>query len=214
MFLRPILARQLARPHGIAGLLMRPTLNRLNARVNRTVLEALALEPDHRLLDIGFGGGLLLRDALERLPRGSAAGIEISEPMLRLALRRFRPELAAGRLDVREGSASAIPYADASFDRVAAVNTLHFWPDALGGLREALRVLRPGGRLGLVMRPKAYLDRIRFTSHGFTAYEDAALRELLARAGFDAITVEERADRRMGMQLALASRPAGVRREP
>ena len=211
MFLRPILARQLARPHGLAGLLMRPTLNRLNARVNRTVLEALALAPDHRLLDIGFGGGLLLRDALEHLPRGFAAGIEISEPMLKLARSRFRPEMLAGRVEVKEGSASAIPYPDASFDRVAAVNTLHFWPDPLGGLREALRVLRPGGRLGLVLRPKAYLERIRFTSHGFTAYEDGQLRDLLGSAGFEDVAVEERADRRMGMQVALAARPGGAR---
>ena len=208
MFLRPILARQLARPHGLAGLLMRPTLNRLNARVNRTILEALALAPDHRLLDIGFGGGLLLRDALLHLPRGFAAGIEISEPMLKLAKSRFRPEMLAGRVEVKEGSASAIPYPDACFDRVAAVNTLHFWPDPLGGLREALRVLRPGGRLGLVLRPKAYLERIRFTSHGFTAYEDGQLRDLLGSAGFEDVAVEERADRRMGMQVALAARPA------
>jgi arsenite methyltransferase len=207
MFLRPILARQLARPHGVAGLLMRPTLNRLNARVNRTVLDLLALAPDHRLLDIGFGGGVLMREALSRTPRGFVAGIEISEPMLTLARRRFRAELASGRAEVREGSASAIPYPDASFDRVAAVNTLHFWPEPERGLREVLRVLRPGGRLGLVLRPKAYLERIRFTCHGFTAWEDGALQALIERAGFAEVSVQQREDRKMGMQVALAVRP-------
>ena len=214
MFLRPILARQLARPHGLAGLLMRPTLNRLNARVNRTALDLLSLAPDHRLLDVGFGGGLLLREALQRLPEGFVAGIEISEPMLKLARRRFRGELVAGRLEVREGGASAIPYPDASFDRVTAVNTLHFWPDATAGLQEVLRVLRPGGRLGLVLRPKEYLDRIRFTSHGFTAYEDGPLRALLEGAGFADVRVEEREDARMGMQVALAARRSDGRRAP
>jgi len=207
MFLRPILARQLARPHGVAGLLMRPTLNRLNARVNRTVLDLLALAPEHRLLDIGFGGGVLMREALSRTPRGFVAGIEISEPMLKLARRRFRDELASGRAEVREGSASAIPYPDGTFDRVAAVNTLHFWPEPERGLREALRVLRPGGRLGLVLRPKAYLDRIRFTCHGFTAWEDGALTALIERAGFGEVSVQQREDRKMGMQVALAVRP-------
>lgn len=214
MFLRPILARQLARPHGLAGLLMRPTLNRLNARVNRTALDLLSLAPGHRLLDVGFGGGLLLREALHRLPQGFVAGIEISEPMLKLARRRFRGELVEGRLEVREGSASAIPYPDASFDRVTAVNTLHFWPDAPAGLREVLRVLRPGGRLGLVLRPKEYLDRIRFTSHGFTAYEDGPLRALLQAAGFADVRVEEREDARMGMQVALAARQSDGRGAP
>lgn len=208
MFLRPILARQLARPHGLAGLLMRPTLNRLNARVNGVVLDLLALSPEHRLLDVGFGGGVLMKEALQRAPRGFVAGIEISEPMLKLARRRFQDEVRKGRMEVKEGSAAAIPYSDASFDRVAAVNTLHFWPEPEKGLREVLRVLRPGGRLGLVLRPKEYLERIRFTLHGFTAYDDAALRALIERAGFRDVTVQQREDRRMGMQVALATRPA------
>jgi SAM-dependent methyltransferase len=214
MFLRPILARQLARPSGLAGLLMRPALNKVNARVNRTALDLLSLAPDHRLLDIGFGGGLLLREALRRLPQGFVAGIEISEPMLKLARARFRSELMAARMEVKEGSASAIPYPDASFDRVTAVNTLHFWPDPHAGLREALRVLRPAGRLVLVLRPKEYLDRIRFTSHGFTAYDDAELRALLEGAGFGEVRIEQREDARMGMQVALAARRSAGRGAP
>ena len=207
MFLKPMLARQLARPHGLAGRLMRPALNRVNARVNRAALDLLAPGPSDRLLDIGFGGGLLLEEALRRLPAGFVAGIEISQPMLDLARVRFAKESAAGRLELKQGSVSAIPYADASFDHVTAVNTLHFWPDPPAGLREVWRVLRPGRRLVVVLRPKEYLDRIRFTSHGFTAYDDGLLAEMLGRAGFGEVTVEHREDARMGMQIALATRP-------
>jgi ubiquinone/menaquinone biosynthesis C-methylase UbiE len=207
MLLRPLLARQLARPSGLAGLLMRRVLNKVNARVNRTALDLLELRPDDRLLDIGFGGGLVLREALNRLPEGFVAGIEISEPMLKLARRKFQRELRAGRLALEEGNVSSIPFPDASFSHVTAVNTLHFWPDPAGGLREALRVLKPGGRIVIVLRPKEYLDRIRFTSYGFTAYDDQRLRELLEGAGFGDTRVESREDGRMGMQLALATRP-------
>jgi len=208
MFLRPLLARQLARPSGLVGLLMRPALNRVNARVNRTALDLLSLRPDDRLLDVGFGGGLMLRAALDRLPGGFVAGIEISEPMLKLARSRFRQELDSGRLEVKEGSVSSIPFADGSFTRVTAVNTLHFWPEPARGLSEVLRVLKPGGRFVVILRPKEYLDRIRFTSHGFTAYVDHELGGLLGQAGFDEIRVEQREDQRMGMQVALATRPA------
>ncbi|HVD77501.1 MAG TPA: class I SAM-dependent methyltransferase [Vicinamibacteria bacterium] len=186
---------------------MRRALNRVNARVNRAALDLLSVRPDDRLLDVGFGGGLILQEALLRLPRGAVAGIEISEPMLELARRKFRREMAAGRLEVKEGSVSSIPYPDDSFHRVTAVNTLHFWPDPAGGLREVLRVMKPGGRVVIVLRPKEYLERIRFTSHGFTAYDDHQLRGLLVGAGFGAVHVERREDAHMGMQLAMATKP-------
>jgi arsenite methyltransferase len=211
MFLRRLLAHQLARPSGLVGrLLMRRALNKVNARVNRTALDLLSVRPGDRLLDVGFGGGLILSEALVRLPDGFVAGIEISEPMLKLARRKFRREMLAGRLELKEGSVSSIPYPDDSFDRITAVNTLHFWPDPVGGLSEVLRVLTPGGRVVIVLRPKEYLERIHFTRHGFTAYADHELRELLGHAGFGEVSVECREDAGMGMQLALAAKPPRV----
>jgi ubiquinone/menaquinone biosynthesis C-methylase UbiE len=207
MFLRPLIAWQFGRPSGLAGLLMRRTLNKVNARVNAIALDRLELRPTDRVLDVGFGGGLMLRQVLDRLPAGSAAGVEVSEPMLRLARRTFRHEIDAGRLEVKPGSASAIPYADATFDKASAVNTVHFWPEPAAGLREVRRVLKPGGVLVVALRPRDYLERIRFTKYGFTAFEEHELRGLLEAAGFHAIRIERGDDADMGMIVAVASRP-------
>ncbi len=206
-FLRALLARQFGRPSGLAGLLMRRTLNRVNARVNAIALDRLSLRPGDRGLDIGFGGGLMLRQALERLPQGLAAGIEISDPMLKLARRKFRQEIAKGRLDVREGSVSAIPFPDASFDKASAVNTVHFWLDPAAGLREVWRVLRPGGEFVVVLRPKEFLERVKFTKYGFKAFDERELRALLEGAGFRDVEVIEREDAGMGMVVAVSRRP-------
>ena len=108
------------------------------------------------------------------------ATVVAPEPMLKLARRSFNTETQSGRLEIKEGSVSSIPFPDASFTHVTAINTLHFWPDPAGGLREVRRVLRPGGRVVIVLRPKDYLERIRFTRHGFAAYDDQELRDLLA----------------------------------
>lgn len=207
MWLRSILAQQFGRPSGLIGPFMARTLNRVNARVNAIALECLAPAPADHVLDVGFGGGLMLRQVLPLVPRGGAAGIEISQPMLSRARRNFRSEIQSGRLEIAEASVSSIPFADNRFDKAASINTLHFWPDPPSGFRELLRVLKPGGLLVVVTRPKEFLEKVRFTEHGFAVFTDAQMRELLQSAGFANVRIEHREDAGMGMVLTMAAKP-------
>lgn len=88
-----------------------------------------------RVLEIGCGTGLVL----ERLTphAGSVVGVDLSPGMLELARRRA--------LEVYEGSATALPFPDASFDVVCSFKVLAHVPDVRAALSEAARVLRPGG---------------------------------------------------------------------
>jgi len=52
-----------------------------------------------------------------------------------------------GRVEIREGSVSQLPFANGTFDLVTAVETHFWWPDLPAGMREILRVLKPGGTL-------------------------------------------------------------------
>ena len=168
MFLRRVLAQQLARPSGLPGRFMGRTLDRVNRRVNRIALDRLALEPFEHLLDVGFGGGLLIRQAFASVPGIFVAGIDVSRPMLDRTRRTFREEIRSGRVEITEADVSSIPYADNRFDKAAAINTLHFWPNPGAGLREVRRVLKPGGVFVTAVRPKEFLERVRFTKLGFT----------------------------------------------
>lgn len=206
MSLRALLARQLGRPSGWAGrFFMAGTLNRVNRRVNAMALERLALSPDDRFLDVGFGGGLLLQAAIDRQVR--VDGIEISQPMLERARRRFRAAIAAGRLALHDASVSDMPFPDGTFTKVVTINTMHFWPEPAAGLREIARVLRPGGRFVLAVRPKEYIERIAFTDHGFAVFEDDELHALLGGAGLRDIRIEHCADAEMGIVIVTAAKP-------
>jgi SAM-dependent methyltransferase len=163
----------------------------------RPILAALALGPADDLLDIGCGGGLLLRDALATGAR--VAGLDHSPEMVALAR-----ETAPGA-DVVLGSAENLPFPDASFSAVAMSIVFLFFDDPLAVLRECHRVLRPDGRLAVYTSG----PELRGTpaapepvaSHGHF-YSDAELAALARDAAFDhVVAVTER-----GGQLLTARR--------
>ena len=107
----------------------------------RAILDALALGPRDRLLEIGCGGGLLLRAALAT--GAAATGLDHSEEMVRLARER------APAADVVVGRAEELPFADGSFTAVAMAIVFLFLPEPVAALRECRRVLARGGRAAI-----------------------------------------------------------------
>ena len=107
--------------------------------------------------------------------------------MVRVARRRLRRSIEAGRSEVSLAASSALPYPNARFDAALAVHVLYFWTDALTELREIRRVLRPGGRVLLGYRPRdaETLAALPATVYSLRSVEET--EELLAQAGFAAI---------------------------
>ena len=159
----------------------------------RVILEELALGADDYLLEVACGGGALLKRALTSGCR--AAAIDYSADMIRLAREQNREAIAAGRLDIREADAAALPFPDATFTCAAMTGVLGFLPDPVRVLGEIRRVLRPGGRFvglgadpelkGTPGAPEPMASRLRF-------YESDALEALGRQAGFDTVKVIRR----------------------
>jgi arsenite methyltransferase len=108
------------------------------------VMELLAPKQDERILDIGSGPGLLLRDIADAVgPDGFAAGIDISESMTAIARHRCR-DLA--NVELATGDAVTLPWPDAAFDRAVSTQVHEYVPDLGQAFAELRRVLKPGGR--------------------------------------------------------------------
>lgn len=114
-----------------------------------TDLVALAdLQPGERVLDVACGTGAVTRLAAQRVgPTGTVTGLDFTPGMLAVA--RALPPPSGAPIAWKEGTASAVPLADAAFDVVLYQQGVQFFPERTTALREMHRVLASGGRLVL-----------------------------------------------------------------
>jgi ubiquinone/menaquinone biosynthesis C-methylase UbiE len=187
-----LMARQLRKPSGWFGRrVMASLLNEGNRDLLDSALDAAEATPGATVVDVGFGGGYTLERLAPLVRPERVAGVEISESMISALRAR-----TGDAFDLHLADAAALPFPDASFDRVLSVNTIYFWPDPARVLAEMSRVLRPGGRLVLGYRSKAFLRMNPLSWFGFRLHNDARVTRLLEDAGFAAeIRTPRRAER-------------------
>jgi SAM-dependent methyltransferase len=112
------------------------------------VFKALAIKTGQSILDLGCGGGHLVRDvALAVGDSGRVVGLDASKDQLSSAA-TVCPGLSA--VDLVEGDATDMPFDDGEFDGLASIQTLEYIPDVDRAIREARRVLKPGAKAALV----------------------------------------------------------------
>lgn len=138
-----------------AGLYLH-TAMRGKVRVWRSELDRLGLRGNEQLLDLGCGRGAVLIEAARHLPAGRAVGVDLwrsqdqsgNDPGVTLA--NARAAGVADRVELHTADMTALPFPDGSFHVVTSALAIHNIPTPEGrhqALAEAVRVLRPGGRL-------------------------------------------------------------------
>ena len=133
------------KPRGEDGIRM---LERMNGGRHEELalwgLSFLPIGPSDRLLDIGCGGGANIARLLDRAPQGTVTGVDYSPTSVAASRTHNADSIAAGRCEVFEGDASALPLPADGFDGATAFETVYYW-DLPRAFAEVRRVLRPGG---------------------------------------------------------------------
>lgn len=157
------------------------SLHAPDAAVEAEVRAALGAEPIDTLLDLGTGTGRMLEILSERIQKG--VGIDLSPDMLGVA--RVNLEQAGVRnCAVRQGDIFNLAMPRDSFDVVLVHQVLHFLDDPARAVREAARVLRPGGRLLVVDFAPHDLEFLREAhAHRRLGFSEEAVSGWLAQAG-------------------------------
>lgn len=192
---------QFAKPTGALGWMVGYAMSIKNRERSEWVLSLLDLKPADRVLEIGFGSGA----DIARASRVAAfvAGVDHSEVMLRQASRRNRDAIRDGRVDVRVGAAAQLPFPDAQFDCVFAINSAQFWKDSVKTFMELRRVVKPGGRVLLAVQPRnkgATEETARQVGFG--------IAKALTQAGFEDAHCEFREMRPVSTACVLGRRAA------
>ncbi len=190
-FARSILVRIFGRLQGILGRLGGTIMARTNDECGAWVVDLLGIEPPDRILEVGFGPGVVIQNLARLASAGHVAGVDPSREMVRQAQTRNAAAIRSGVVDLRLGAVDSLLFEDNSFDKALAINSMQVWPDPIAGLREMRRVLKPGGKIAL----------------GFTAYsgqQNEVLSELLSTAGLTAVTLVEKSSN----FCALGSKPS------
>jgi SAM-dependent methyltransferase len=192
------LARQFARPRGVAGRwVFGAWLDRTSPGMNLMALRLLAIGSHDRVLEVGFGGGGLFQRILAARP-AAAFGVDISEEMVARACRRFRRQINEGRARILLGSAERLPLDDSSIDKACSLNSIYFWTDPAAAMQEFARVLRPGGALLLGFEAPETLRAWPGHRYGFTVFGPGEVVRLAAGAGFGGAEVHQGLEPKFG----------------
>ena len=155
------------------------------------------LNPGETVLDLGSGGGIdVLLSARRVGPTGKAYGLDMTDEMLALANENKR-KAGAENVEVLRGEIEHIPLPDNSVDVVISNCVINLSSDKAQVLREAFRVLKPGGRFAVSdvvtrgeIRPEIRKNVLLWVGCVAGALDEADYRSKLGAAGFEGIEIE------------------------
>ena len=110
--------------------------------VGEQAIELMAIPSDAQVLDVGCGSGWATRLMAEKISNGRVVGIDIADEMIKLASETSR---SFSNVDFYVASAEKLPFGDEEFSHAFSMESLYYYADIAGALREIKRVLKPGG---------------------------------------------------------------------
>lgn len=175
-------------------------MNRRHSKLTDWGLGHLAIRVDDIVLDVGCGGGRTVAKLAELARSGSVYGVDYARASVAAARKMNRTLIESGRVRLQEASASDLPFAEGTFDLVTAIETHFWWQDLTGGMRDAFRVLKPGGRMAVIAefynggKHAKYADRLaQWTTMAILDVDQH--KRMFTEAGYADVTVDEDAVR-------------------
>lgn len=148
-----------SKPQGADGVVILGQMNERHRELTEWGLSmvSMPIRPVN-VLDIGCGGGMLISILAERFPKSRIFGIDHSPEAVEYASFLNKKMIDEGRGFISEASVSDLPFKDGIMDLVTAVETYYYWSDLENDIKEACRVLSPGGKFMILAESYPHPD--------------------------------------------------------
>jgi ubiquinone/menaquinone biosynthesis C-methylase UbiE len=199
---RDVPVNQCSKPTGWLGKITLWRMNASHSKLTDWGLEQIPVENDYTILDVGCGGGRTVSKLAAIATLGKVYGIDFSEESVTATKRTNAQWIDLGRVEIRQGTVSELPFADGIFNLITAVETHFWWADLPNDMREVLRVLKPGGTLIVIaeiykgMTTGAGKFAEKYASRtGMTLLSVAEHQELFNNTGYSDVQVVEKREK-------------------
>jgi ubiquinone/menaquinone biosynthesis C-methylase UbiE len=193
---------QCQKPTGLLGRFVLWRMNSGHSNLADWGLTHISIPQHHTILDVGCGGGRTVSKLAVTAKLGKVYGVDYSEASVAASKRTNARWIEMGRVEVRDGSVSQLPFPDGMFDLVTAVETHFWWPDLPADMCEIFRVLKTGGKLIVIAEVyKGANTSVAKLAERFASQTGMKLlsvdehRQLFADAGYSDVQIIEERDK-------------------
>ena len=211
---RNVPVTQCSKPSGWLGRFSLWRMNKSHSGVTDWGLRHVSIQKHFHILDVGCGGGRTIAKLAAATTQGKVYGVDYSEASVAASAETNSQWIARGRVEIRQGSVSELPFPDGAFDLVTAVETHFWWPDLPNDMREVFRVTKPGGTLIVIAEvykgannTVSKLLEKRADRTGLLMLSVDEHRQLLEAAGYSDVQVHTQPAK--GWICAIGRKPAG-----
>lgn len=205
--------RQVRKPGKLVGRPFLWAMNLSHSGLTNWGLRQIEIAKTFNVLDIGCGGGRTIQKLAGIASQGMVSGVDYASGSVAVSRSKNAEVIRNGRVDIREGSVSHLPFPDDSFDLATAIETQYYWPDLVNDMKEVRRVLKPSGQLVVIAETykggrwdtlKAPAMKLLKSTH--LSADDQ--RQLFASAGYDDIRIIQ--NKKKGWICAIGRKPGDL----